>query len=137
MPAKKQGARGRPRTTAHTTRVGEVRLVYDVAAVDDDEDEGDDPVVWATTRLSTKNQITLPVRMVRALGLKPGDELDLFRIGDEVILDRRPQTAKEWVAKTRGSLAHLPEWQTKEGIDAYIRRERDSWDREWDPDESS
>lgn len=35
-----------------------------------------------TSKISTKNQITVPVEIIRSAGLKPGDELD-FRITTE------------------------------------------------------
>jgi len=85
----------------------------------------------AITRLSSKNQITLPVAMVRGLGLKAGDEISLRVLGDTIYLSRRPQTAEEWLAKFSGSI-HVPGWETKESIDAYVQGERDSWTREGD-----
>jgi bifunctional DNA-binding transcriptional regulator/antitoxin component of YhaV-PrlF toxin-antitoxin module len=91
----------------------------------------------ARTRLSGKNQITLPVAMVRALSLAPGDEIDLVIMEGTIELRRRPQTPDEWADRLYGTLANVPEWKTKESIDAWIRNERDSWDREWDQPESS
>lgn len=85
--------------------------------------------VWGRTRLSSKNQVTLPVAMVRELGIRAGDEIDIMRWGDELILSRRPQTPDEWVAKFAGSI-NVPEWDTREKIDAYVRGERDSWERD-------
>jgi bifunctional DNA-binding transcriptional regulator/antitoxin component of YhaV-PrlF toxin-antitoxin module len=85
----------------------------------------------AITRLSSKNQITLPVAMVRGLGMKAGDEISLRVLGDTIYLSRRPQTAEEWLAKFSGSI-HVPGWETKESIDAYVQGERDSWTREGD-----
>jgi bifunctional DNA-binding transcriptional regulator/antitoxin component of YhaV-PrlF toxin-antitoxin module len=85
----------------------------------------------AITRLSSKNQITLPVAMVRALGMKPGEEVDLSIIGDTIFLSRRPRTPQEWVAKFAGSMK-VPGWDTPEAIDAYVREERDSWTRDGD-----
>ncbi len=88
------------------------------------------------TRLSTKNQITVPVAYVRALDLQPGDELQLSVIGEMLVGQRRPQTAEEWDAQMRGAVAY-PEWDSTEKIDAWVRDERASWDREWDHNESS
>lgn len=85
----------------------------------------------ARTRLSSKNQITLPVSIVRQLGLKPGDEIDMSVWGDELIMHRRPQTAEEWIARFSGRI-HVPGWETQEKIDTYVREERDSWNREGD-----
>jgi len=81
-----------------------------------------------TTRLSSKNQITLPVALVRRLGLEPGDELDLTVVVDAIRVERRPRSPQEWVERLAGSMSHVPEWQTDEDIDAYVRRERDSWE---------
>jgi bifunctional DNA-binding transcriptional regulator/antitoxin component of YhaV-PrlF toxin-antitoxin module len=103
-------------------RVAEIGAPYLVL-----EDE-DAAAVRGTTRLSSKNQLTLPVAMVRRLGLEPGDELDLTVVGDAVRIERRPRTPQEWLDRLSGSLSHIPEWQTDEDIDAYVRRERDSWE---------
>jgi bifunctional DNA-binding transcriptional regulator/antitoxin component of YhaV-PrlF toxin-antitoxin module len=91
--------------------------------------EGEDPsIARGITRLSSKNQLTLPVAMVRRLGLEPGDELDLTVVGDAIRVERRPRTPQEWVDRLAGSMSHVPEWQTDDDIDAYVRRERDSWE---------
>jgi antitoxin component of MazEF toxin-antitoxin module len=103
-------------------RVAEIGAPYLVMG---DEDPS---VARGVTRLSSKNQITLPVAMVRRLGLTPGDELDLTVVGDAIRVERRPRTAQEWVDRLAGSMSHVPEWQTDEDIDAYVRRERDSWE---------
>jgi AbrB family looped-hinge helix DNA binding protein len=85
----------------------------------------------ATTRLSAKNQITLPVAMVRRLGLKGGDEVDLT-VYDGAIEVRKRLEGKNLLDWLQGALSDVPEWQTDDSIDAYVRGERDSWDREWD-----
>jgi len=128
----------RPRTTPTRGRSPRktARKPAPTAIVADDEGERDDPKAWtATAKLSSKRQITLPAAMVRALGLKPGDELMLIAMDNAIWMERRPQTSKQWHDRLYGSMAHVPEWRTKEDIDAWIRRERDSWDRDWDPDE--
>lgn len=88
------------------------------------------------TRLSSKNQITVPVAYVRALNLRPGDEVQLSVIGDMLVGHRRPQTAQEWDTQMRGAMTY-PEWDTPAKIDAWVQNEHASWDREWDQDESS
>jgi AbrB family looped-hinge helix DNA binding protein len=40
------------------------------------------------TRLSTKRQVTLPIRVVKELNLRPGDELRVEAEGDRVVLSR-------------------------------------------------
>ena len=107
--------------------LGEARVEYRVDTEDDAEE------LRGTTRLSGKNQITLPVAMVRALGWRTGDEVDLMIDGEEIWLRRRLQ-GKPLLDRLEGALSHVPEWQTQESIDAWVRRERDSWDREWDSD---
>ncbi len=102
----------------------EARVAYLAAPPSETEDH-------AITRLSSKNQITLPVAMVRALALRPGDEINLRILADTIYLSRRPQTAEEWIAKFSGNI-HVPGWETKESIDAYVQEERDSWTRDGD-----
>ena len=100
-------------------RVGETQAVYLTEEPEDVESHG-------TTRLSSKNQITLPVHMVRELGLTAGDEIDLLLDGETIQLERRPRTPEEWVARYQGS-TRVPGWETRERIDAYVRGERESW----------
>ncbi len=107
------------------TYVAEARLAYLV----NDEPE---LVQYVTTKLSTKNQITLPVAMARSLGLAAGDEVDLKLEGDMIQIERRPKTPQEWIQRLRGTMAHVPEWQSKDQIDAWTRAERENWEREWD-----
>ena len=76
-------------------RVAEIGAPYLVMG---DEDPS---VARGVTRLSSKNQITLPVAMVRRLGLTPGDELDLTVVGDAIRVERRPRTAQEWWSGSR------------------------------------
>ena len=113
-----------------TQRIGESLAVY--YAVPPDEQE--EAAMSATTRLSAKNQITLPAAMVRQLGLRAGDEIDLLALEQRVTLERRPRTPEEWVDRLAGALSHVAEWATDEKIDAWVRGERESWDREWDKD---
>ncbi len=91
---------------ARTGKIGEGRGGH-LAAPQDDEEEA---AMSATTRLSTKNQITLPAAMVRRLQLRPGDEIDLLALEGRVTLERRPRTPEEWVARLAGAMTHVPEW---------------------------
>jgi len=77
------------------------------------------------TTISSKYQITLPARLVRELGLQPGDKLEVELKGLSLILHPRP---KDWVAYTAGS---MPGYygKTKEEIDTYLREVRGSWER--------
>jgi AbrB family looped-hinge helix DNA binding protein len=45
------------------------------------------------TRLSTKRQVTLPMRVVAALNLHPGDQLRVEAVGDRVVLSRAATSA--------------------------------------------
>lgn len=107
------------------TRVGEAVLAY--------VGEPAPAAVRGLTRLSSKNQVTLPVAMVRALGWQPGDEIDLH-VWDGAIHLRKQLGGRELLDWLQGSMAHVPEWSTQEAIDEYIHNERASWDREWDHD---
>ncbi len=42
------------------------------------------------TRLSSKRQVTLPMRVVQELGLRPGDELRVETSGGLIVLSREP-----------------------------------------------
>ena len=83
------------------------------------------------TTISSKNQITLPARMLREIGLKPGDQVAVERNGLRLILHPRP---KDWVSYTAGS---MPGYygKTKEEIDEYLREVRGSWATTPDEDE--
>ena len=79
----------------------------------------------AVAKLSSKNQITLPVAMVRRLGLKPGRRLMLRLEDDRIVLRPEPE---DWVEYFRGSMKGVY-GKTREEMDAYVRRERASWRR--------
>lgn len=77
--------------------------------------------------LSSKNQITLPVEMVRALGLKGGDKLIVFQVSDHLALFPKPANFADYIV---GSMKGF--WGSKEEIDRYIdglraSPERDEW----------
>lgn len=52
--------------------------------------------------ISSKNQITLPVHLLRELGLGAGDRLAVSREGNRLVLRARP---RDWVKYHGGSLA--------------------------------
>ncbi len=95
-------------------RVGEALVAYHAEPAKY-ESRGD----FAHVTLSSKNQITLPVGMVRMLGLEPGDQLTLSRLHDEVVLTKRLY-GKELMDSLAGSL-NRPEWDTDEKIDEWLR----------------
>jgi AbrB family looped-hinge helix DNA binding protein len=91
-------------------KVAEAVLAYDSG--------WEEPVLMT---ISSKNQITLPVQLLRELGLRPGDRLAVKRDGDRLILRPRP---KNWVQHYRGKLEGYY-GKTKEEIDAYVQEQRD------------
>jgi antitoxin ChpS len=86
----------------------------------------------ATAKLSSKHQITLPVEVVRRLGLEPGDHLAVRVEEGRIVLRPRP---RDWVEYLQGSAKGVY-GATKEEMDAYVRRERASWRREADNKDS-
>ena len=70
--------------------------------------------------MSSKHQVTLPVEMVRSLGLKAGDKLIAELIDDRIVL--LPQPAS-WADYMTGSLSGVY-GSTKEEIDQYIAEVR-------------
>ncbi len=125
MAERKRPLRRAAGTKREPKSVREARVEYEV--VDDLPDEG-------LTRLSSKNQITIPAGMVRLMGWKQGDEIALDVEGDRIEI-RKQLRGKELLDSLAGSLSHIKEWQTKEDIDRWVRSLRDEWetdlDREW------
>ncbi len=105
-------------------RVGEAALAPLYGAALDDGAEEDER---ATVTLSGKHQVTLPASMVRELGLRPGDKLSVRRRGNGLVLTPLPRTPEEWVARYRGALRGVY-GETPDNIEAYIRKERESWE---------
>ena len=101
-----------PKSKEPTRRVREALQKY---IVDDDEGRP----VFAT--ISSKNQITLPARLLRELGIGPGDRVSIRKDGDRLVLRPRP---KEWADYYGGSMRGVY-GNTKEEIDAYIRDVRE------------
>ena len=75
--------------------------------------------------ISSKNQITLPVQLLRQMGVGPGDRLAVALEGGRLVLRARP---KDWVEHYAGSLGGL--WGNAEEIEAEIREGRDSGHRD-------
>ena len=85
------------------------------------------------TTISSKYQITLPARLVRELGLEPGDKPAVEVEGGRFVLHPRP---KDWVSYTAGSLKGVY-GETKEDIDAYLTEVRGSWGTYLDDEEKA
>lgn len=60
------------------------------------------------TRLSGKHQVTLPLRVVEELNLKPGDELRVEAEGDRVVLSREHAHALRRLEAIRRVAGSLP-----------------------------
>ncbi len=118
MPSK----RGKSKAPSSLTKRAPRGKVREVALAYLTEDAGPMAEV-ATAKLSSKHQITLPVAMVRRLGLEPGDRLAVGVEEDRIVLRPRP---RDWVEYYRGRLRGVYGSSVEE-IDEYIRKERESW----------
>jgi bifunctional DNA-binding transcriptional regulator/antitoxin component of YhaV-PrlF toxin-antitoxin module len=78
----------------------------------------------AVSTISSKNQITLPVHLLREMGLTAGDRLAITREGGRLILRARP---KDWAKHYGGSLRGLY-GRSKEEVDAYLQELREDRD---------
>ena len=78
----------------------------------------------AIITLSSKHQVTLPVDIVRSLGLKAGDKLVAELIDDRIVLLPQPASwADYFVGSMKGVYG-----STKEEVDRYIAEVRYGWD---------
>lgn len=70
----------------------------------------------AEATLSSKYQVTLPMEIVRALGLKGGDKLIVHLSGDHVVIMPKPGNwAEYWMGRLKGVYGN-----TKEEVDQYL-----------------
>lgn len=83
--------------------------------------------------ISSKYQMTLPMAVVRALQLRPGDKLRVGLEGENIVL--RPQP-RDWVAALAGSGAGYY-GKTREEVAAYLAEVRGDWDLYLPEDEES
>ena len=90
---------------------------------------GDSEAPSVTTRLSSKNQVTLPVAVVRRLALRPGDELEITTYDGAIQLRKRLE-GDELLDWLEGSMSQLPEWRDDVAVREYVRGERESWERD-------
>ena len=78
-----------------------------------------------SSRISSKNQITIPVEVLREMSLKPGDQVE-FHINKENRLVITP-VASDWLQtldEVLGSMTGM--W---DGFD--VRKEREEWDSKY------
>lgn len=70
-------------------------------------------------RVSSKNQVTLPVEAMRAAGLRPGDEITVRPIGDgEIVIATRGTRIRRHAGIATGIYE-----------DGELDRLRDEWER--------
>lgn len=72
------------------------------------------------SRISTKNQVTLPVEQLRAAGLAAGDEIQVRAAGRGVLVVETPQGLIDRFAGTFDRSVYP---------DGYLQGLRDEWDR--------
>ena len=71
----------------------------------------------AEAKLSSKNQIVIPLEARKALGLKAGDKVIIVPRGETIIIMRKPKSyAKAILGMGKGM--YRPD---------YLQRERESW----------
>ncbi|HEY4026180.1 MAG TPA: AbrB/MazE/SpoVT family DNA-binding domain-containing protein [Candidatus Dormibacteraeota bacterium] len=75
------------------------------------------------TRISGKRQITLPLRIVEALGLVPGDEFRVEAEGNRIVLTREEGLAERRLRAIEAMAGSMP------GVyePGYLDRLRDEW----------
>jgi bifunctional DNA-binding transcriptional regulator/antitoxin component of YhaV-PrlF toxin-antitoxin module len=110
------------RDAEHGLRDAAEAYVYDPAPTE---------LYRAVTRLSGKNQLTVPVAVARSLGWLPGDEIELRVEGEGVYMEKKLPRIQA-LRRLRGRLAEA--WPDKDSGDNYARGERAAWDRAWDED---
>jgi len=83
----------------------------------------------ATTTLSSKHQVTLPVALVRELGLTAGDKFSVRLEDGAIMLRPRPRS---WVDYISGS---MPGYygKTREEVEAYLAEVRAGWAEPLEP----
>lgn len=72
------------------------------------------------SRISSKNQVTLPVEQLRAAGLAAGDEIRIRAIGRGVLQVEAPESVVDRYAGVFDRCVYP---------DGYLQRLRDEWER--------
>jgi bifunctional DNA-binding transcriptional regulator/antitoxin component of YhaV-PrlF toxin-antitoxin module len=78
----------------------------------------------STSKLSSKNQLTVPVDILRSIGLTTGDEVE-FSVNDAGFIEVKPVIEENPIMRLVGI-----------GTDIYkdfdLEKDRESWSRPWD-----
>ena len=78
----------------------------------------------STSKLSSKNQLTVPVDILRIIGLTTGDEVE-FSVNDAGFIEVKPVIEENPIMRLVGI-----------GTDIYkdfdLEKDRESWSRPWD-----
>ena len=77
-----------------------------------------------SSRISSKNQITIPVEVLREVNLKPGDQIE-FMIDKEERIVLAPSAEQEWKKTLRKLAGTMPDL----GKSFDYKKEREEWDR--------
>ncbi|MEW6447817.1 MAG: AbrB/MazE/SpoVT family DNA-binding domain-containing protein [Bacillota bacterium] len=76
------------------------------------------------TKISSKRQITVPAAFCKALGIEPGEKVLIEIVEGKLVIS---PGAKSYTELLSGCLNGVY-GTSKEEIEAYIRRERTSWE---------
>ncbi|MDD2432045.1 MAG: AbrB/MazE/SpoVT family DNA-binding domain-containing protein [Firmicutes bacterium] len=77
-----------------------------------------------SVKVSSKNQVTLPIEICRKLNVKKGSRLFIEIKNDKIIITPEPDSYVEhYYSMAKGTYG-----QTVEEIDRYVQEERGTWD---------
>jgi len=77
-----------------------------------------------SVKVSSKNQVTLPIEICRKLNVKKGSRLFIEIKNDKIIITPEPDNYVEhYYSMAKGTYG-----QTVEEIDRYVQEERGTWD---------
>jgi len=78
----------------------------------------------STSKLSSKNQLTVPVDILRSIGLTTGDEVE-FTVNDAGFIEVKPVIEENPLLQLAGIGAGIYD-------DFDLAKDRESWSRPWD-----
>ncbi|HHY06748.1 MAG TPA: AbrB/MazE/SpoVT family DNA-binding domain-containing protein [Clostridia bacterium] len=77
-----------------------------------------------SVKVSSKNQVTLPIEICRKLNVKKGSRLFMEIKDSKIIITLEPENYTEhYYSMAKGTYG-----KTVEEIDAYVQEEREVWD---------